>query len=206
MPRPVDIAKDQAILAAATELLFSEGPMACSMEAVARHAKVSKVTVYARYANRQALLDAVVQHCVRDLSTALDIAPASRLGVREALVGFGGRLVTFIQSDDYWRFVRALASLQGLTEMEAAAMYQQGPQSTLQRLAAWMRATHEAGLAHFSDPESEAEQLLGMWIGLDMVRAVYGLPPRRDAAAVRHHVAGVVDAFLQMHEPRPIMS
>lgn len=205
MPRPIDVAKDQAILAAATELLFSEGPMACSMDAVARRAKVSKVTVYARYANRQALLDAVVQHCVRDLSAALDIAPASRLGVREALVGFGERLLSFIQSEDYWRFVRALAGLQGLTETEAAAMYQQGPQSTLQRLAAWMQAAHAAGLAHFPNPDSEAEQLLGMWIGLDMVRAVYGLPPRRDAAAVRHHVACVVDAFLQIHEPRPIM-
>jgi TetR/AcrR family transcriptional repressor of mexJK operon len=175
------------------------------MEAVARHAKVSKVTVYARYANRQSLLDAVVQHCARDLSAALDMAPASRLGVREALVGFGERLLGFIHSEDCWRLVRALASQQGLTEAEAAAMYQQGPQSTLQRLAAWMRVIHEAGLAHFPHPDSEAEQLLGMWIGFDMVRVVYGLPPHREADAVRRHVQCVVDAFLQIHEPRPIM-
>lgn len=200
MPRPIDAAKDQAILAAATELLFSEGPMACSMDAVARHAKVSKVTVYARYANRQALLDAVVQQCVSELSVELDMAPSSRVGIREALVGFGNRLVNFNHSEAYWRFVRAIASLQGLSEMEAAAIYRQGPESTLLRLAAWMQAADAAGLAHFPDPECASEQLLGMWIGLDVVRAVYGLPPRRDEQAVRRHVAGVVDAFLQIHE------
>jgi TetR/AcrR family transcriptional repressor of mexJK operon len=205
VPRPIDAAKDQAILVAATELLFSEGPMACSMDAVARRARVSKVTVYARYANRQALLDAVVQQCVRELSVELDRAPSSRLGVREALVGFGDRLLCFIQSDAYWRLIRAMASLQGLTEAEAAAIYQQGPQSTLLRLAAWMQAADAAGLGYFPAPERDAEQLLGMWIGLDVVRALYGLPPRRDAQAVRHHVACVVDAFLLIHEPRPTM-
>jgi TetR/AcrR family transcriptional repressor of mexJK operon len=205
VPRPVDASKHQAILQAATELLFSEGPQACSMDAVARRAGVSKVTGYARFANRQVLLDAVVQQCVRDLSTELDVTPASRVGVREALIGFGERVVAFIQSEDYWRFVRAIAGLQGLSSEEAALIYQKGPQFALMRLAAWMQAADAAGLAHFPAPERSAEHLLGMWVGLDIVRALYGLPPQRDTEGTRRHVAEVVDLFMQIHESRPIM-
>lgn len=205
MPRPVDPAKDQAILEAATELLFTEGPQGCSMEAVARRAGVSRVTVYARYANRQALLNAVVQACVRDLSVGLDVTPVDALGVRGALVEFGQRLLAFVHSDAYWRFVRAIAGLQGLSEQEAALLFQQGPRFTLDRLAAWMAAAERAGLARFPFPERDAEHLLGMWIGLDIVRALYGLPPQRDAEATRRHVVEAVDLFLQMHDARPII-
>lgn len=205
MPRPVDPAKDQAILMAATDLLFTEGPQGCSMEAVARRAGVSRVTVYARYPNRQALLNAVVQACVRDLSVGLDVTPADALGVRGALVEFGQRLVAFVHSDAYWRFVRAIAGLQGLSAHEAALLFQQGPRYALERLASWMAATTAAGLAQFPWPERDAEHLLGMWLGLDIVRALYGLPPQRDAEASRRHVAEAVDLFLQMHPVRPII-
>ena len=51
--RPLDHNKDKAIFAAAHELLFSKGPAAFSVEAVARLAKVSKVTIYSRYTNRE---------------------------------------------------------------------------------------------------------------------------------------------------------
>lgn len=205
MPRPIDAAKDQAILVAATELLFAEGPQGCSMEAVARRAGVSRVTVYARYANRQALLHAVVRSCVHDLSSGLDVTPADAVGVRGALIEFGLRLIGFVHSDAYWRFVRAIAGLQGLSEQEAALIFQQGPQFALERLAGWMAAAHGAGLARFDCPQLDAEHLLGMWIGLDIVRALYGLPPQRDAEGTRRHVVEAVDRFLLMHETRPMI-
>lgn len=205
MPRPVDLAKDQAILEAATELLLTEGPQGCSMEAVARRAGVSRATVYTRYANRQAMLDAVVQACVRDLSGGLDVIPADALGVRGALVELGQRLLAFVHSDAYRRFVRAIAGLQGLSEQDAALLFEQGPRFTVDRLASWMAAADRSGLARFPHPERDAEHLLGMWIGLDIVRAIYGLPPQRDAEATRRHVVEAVDLFLQMHDVRPII-
>lgn len=203
VPRPIDASKDQAILQAATELLFEEGPQGCSMEAVARRAGVSRVTVYARYPHRQALLDVVVQTCVRELSAGLDVPPADALGVRGALVEFGQRLLDFVQGDDYWRLVRAICAMQGLTRDEAAAIFQQGPQFALDRLAGWMEGATRQGLARFDDSPRDAEHLMGMWVGLDIVRAVYGLPPPRDAQATRRHVEAVVDRFLRMHGVGP---
>lgn len=205
MARPVDAGKDQAILKAAEEILFSEGPQCCSMDAVAKRAGVSRATVYARHANRQALLNAVLRTCVQGLSGVLDMAPADQRGVRDALIEFGVRLARFVQSDAYRRFTRAIAGLDCSTEADAALLFQQGPRYALERLASWMAATTAAGLAQFPNPERDAEHLLGMWLGLDIMRAVYGMPPKRGPQELLMHVTEAVDLFLQMHPVRPII-
>jgi AcrR family transcriptional regulator len=61
-----------AILDAATELLEERAQV--SISAVAKHAGVSRVTVYAHFPTWQALLEAAVQRAVRQSMTALQAA------------------------------------------------------------------------------------------------------------------------------------
>jgi AcrR family transcriptional regulator len=49
----------QRLIAAATALLRNHGPEACSLEAVAKAAGVTRLTVYKRFGSRVALLEAV---------------------------------------------------------------------------------------------------------------------------------------------------
>ena len=197
--RPVDHSKDQAIFAAARMLLFRHGPGGISVEAVARLAEVSKVTVYRRYANREALIDAVISQQADHMAASLSIAPDSQSNAQAALTAFGTRLLTFLLSEEHLNFMRAL---RGATEFPADAMrkiYRSGPQTTLDKLTDWMRRAHQAGLANFSQPEKSAELLLGMLMGLDLVRALYGEPSQRDSQNIAQHVDWVVAAFLQLH-------
>jgi len=75
-----------------------------------------------------------------------------------------------------------------------------GPQATLNKLTVWMEQTHQAGLAGFSRPGSSAELLLGMLMGIDLVRVMYGVPCRHDNPSLEDHVRRIVDAFLKLHQ------
>ncbi|GGM27766.1 TetR/AcrR family transcriptional regulator [Promicromonospora citrea] len=59
--RPRSDAADTAILAAARELLATDGVAGAGMEQVARRAGVSKVTVYRRWSSKEALLAAAFE-------------------------------------------------------------------------------------------------------------------------------------------------
>lgn len=198
--RPLDHNKDKDIFAAAHELLFSKGPAGFSVEAVARMAKVSRVTIYSRYTNREALIDAVIRQQANCMVESLSIEPASRLSIRDALTDFGVSLVSFLLSQEYQNFMRALSSSPDLSVDVMQNIYRSGPQCTLNKLADWMNNAQQRGLLKLTEPERSAELLLGMLMGLDMVRLMYGEPCQRDMQSIEHHVNWVVDAFLRMYE------
>ena len=58
--RPRDPEVDSAVLASAREVFLERGVEATSIEAVARRAGVSRLTVYRRYRNKQELLVAML--------------------------------------------------------------------------------------------------------------------------------------------------
>ena len=58
--RPLDAAKHERIVAAATQAFLELGFNATSMDLVARRAKVSKVTVYTHFKNKKSLFGAII--------------------------------------------------------------------------------------------------------------------------------------------------
>lgn len=198
--RPLDHNKDKDIFAAAHELLFSKGPAGFSVEAVARLAKVSKVTIYSRYTNREALIDAVIRQQANRMAESLSIEPANRVSIHGALTDFGVNLLVFLMSQEYQNFMRALSSNPELPGDVVQNIYRNGPQCTMNKLADWMGNAQQRGLLKLTEPERSAELLLGMLMGLDIVRLMYGEPCQRDIQSIEHHVNWVVDAFLTMYE------
>ncbi len=96
----MDHAKEVAILDAARELMFTKGPAKLSMEAVARKAGVSKVTLYNRFSNKNVLIEALIRRQSNELIKHLGITPEARISPRQALYKFGQRLLSFILSQD----------------------------------------------------------------------------------------------------------
>ncbi|WP_162301325.1 TetR/AcrR family transcriptional regulator [Nitrincola tibetensis] len=197
--RPVDPSKDLAIICAARRLLFSEGASAVSIEAVAKLAGVSKVTVYARYSNKDELLKAITETETAQLITGLNISPQKQSDVKEALITFGTHLLSFLISNECLHFMRMLGN-PGCFPTEAVdQLYATGPQSTHTKLVQWMKDAHQAGLVQIPQPEKSAEMLLGMLFGIDIVRAMYGQPCIRHVDSIPEHVEWVVNQFLRIH-------
>lgn len=193
--RPVDHRKDEAILNAVRSLLFTKKPKSFSIETVARRAQVSKMTIYSRYPTREALIEAAVKKQAKSLVSSIKISPNSPQDIKNALTHFGIDLLSFILSEDYLGFMRALSGTPGISPETLIKIYQSGPLATLNKLASWLKLAQENGLGDFAHPEESAEMLIGMLIGLDMVRAMYGEPCKNGGEKIESHVEKVVSFF-----------
>lgn len=197
--RPTDPAKDRDILAAGRRLLFGVGPEAVTMEAVAREAGVAKPTLYRRYANRDELIASVAEAEAERMAGRFLVIPGSIDDLRSALVDFASTLTGFLLSDEHLRFIQALGASEGMAQSTRDSIYRHGPLGTRDRLADWLASARKQGLLACADPRYAAEQLLGMLMGLDLVRTLYRVPLVRDASATQARVTRLVDDFLALH-------
>lgn len=195
--RPPDARKDEQILCAARSLLLQGGPAALTMDAVARASGVSKATLYRRWPHREALLEALIDREATQLVATLS-GPALRCGqLRLALTRFLNQLLVFVTQPPYQAYLRALATLPQRPE-DLQFIWRLGPQQVIDALAALLRRHAEIHQVYGSKVERDAEVLLGMAIGLEWVRILYGQPPQWGSErARRRHVRYVVDWFLR---------
>jgi TetR/AcrR family transcriptional regulator, mexJK operon transcriptional repressor len=180
--RPRDLLKREAILDAATGLFYERGIAATTMEAVAERAGVSKMTVYSRFPDKPALLEAAFERNINsvqlpELADRADL-PASI----EALIAFGERLVGFLTRPEILKGGRLMAVSARDHPALAAAFYAAGPATMLARVANFLRSLNARGLLSIDDPELSAEQMIAAWLGMNQLKLNLGVagPPSPD--------------------------
>jgi hypothetical protein len=77
-------------------------------------------------------------------------------------------------------------------------MYAAGAGETTRGLAAWLRSAMAAGRLRREDPQFAAEVLIGMLVGHDRIKRLYGVEPYRTAGQARR-TARLVDCFLRAY-------
>lgn len=199
--RPVDHAKEVIILDAARELMFTKGPAKLSMEAVARKAGVSKVTLYNRFSDKSVLIEAVIRRQSNELIKHLTLTPDVRIPPHQALCEFGQRLLNFILSRDNLNFLRLLGSVPDVNRELLQGIYDCGVQASQLALSQWLSAEHDAGHLNCPDVDFAAEMFLSMIVGHDILRALHQLQPRQPNGEITTHVDKVVKACLHMWAP-----
>lgn len=197
--RPVDPRKAERILEAARQLVFSEGLQAVTMERVAQEAGVSKVTLYARFSNRNELLSALVANEVNVIHQALGPTASTRESLQAGLMAFVQAMKSIIHGEDYRQLVLMMGSIPQ-SNQDLCAVYRNGPEKTHQVLADYLAHAARQGLIECPQPLESAETLMGMICGLDILRLTY----RADVVTpspeqIRLFAARIVRAFLAMH-------
>jgi len=199
--RPVDPTKDRDILAAGRKILFGQGPQGVSMEAVARAAGVAKPTLYRRFANRDRLVEAIVESEAERMAGRFRLAPGNAGDLRGSLQAFGIDLARFLISDEHVGFIHALGASTGMPQALRETIFRHGPLNTRNRLAAWLEKAHQSGLLACPRPEFSAERFLGMLMGLDLVRTLYHVADESSGEDLSARVRSIVDDFLRLHHP-----
>jgi TetR/AcrR family transcriptional repressor of mexJK operon len=204
--RPRDPAKLEAILDAAYDLFLDRGIAATTMDLVAERAGVSKMTVYANFQDKPALLAAVFDRRIKtmrlpDLSVGLNL----NLSL-ERLTEFGELTVSLLTRPEVVRETRLMAA-EGAADQPrlAAVFYTAGRGELLKRAAAFLKGLAERGVLAIDDPELAAEQLIGAWIGMTELRQSLGVagPPSSNAIAkrVRYAIDTLVRAWSTGADP-----
>ncbi len=189
--RPVDRSKYTAIMKTAREILFEDGPMAVTMERVAAYAQVSKGTIYSYFANRKHLLKAVIEAESALITKTIDDDPETLNELADMLTGFVENLLAYLVSKEHLRLMQVI----GLSAIEKdnfnTQVYMNGPQIIHSTLKTYLSLATKAGLICCEEPLQSAELLLGMVMGLDLVRAIYGIPLSQQKSA-----HSIVNSFL----------
>jgi TetR/AcrR family transcriptional regulator, mexJK operon transcriptional repressor len=196
--RPRDVAKLEAILDAANALFLERGIAATTMDAVAERASVSKMTVYANFRDKPALLAAVLDHRIKSLYVFDELSVGSDLDSSvERLVKLGEAAVSAITQPQVIRMTRLMGESAAEHPRLAATFYAAGRGELLKRIAACLKALTKRGLVSIKNPDLAAEQLVASWLGMSVLRQILGVagPPAADEVAERVRYA--VDAMIR---------
>ncbi len=203
MPRlagQIDVAKNEAILNAAVEVLTSRGLQA-SMHEIARRAGVSKQTIYNHYGSKAELVRAIATRRVGELTAPLD-APEATGHAEAALTAYARGLLMAYHRPGGMGLLR-LAVMSACEQPDIAqVVYEAGALANRARLAEFIRREVAAGRLDECDPEQAAECFAGMVSGQRQLGALLGRPSADTEAGIDARAREVAARFIRAYAPR----
>jgi TetR/AcrR family transcriptional repressor of mexJK operon len=186
--------KRSAILAAGARLFMGVGYATVSMDAVAKEAGVSKATVYAHFASKEALFGAIVgERCATISAQAEEIA--SHAATADGALREMGRLwMRFLLQPESVAIHRTVIAECARFPDLARAFYEAGPGSGHAWLTRRIQEEQRQGrLRPDANPVVAADHMMGLLRGEMYLRTVLGGPVPSDAA-----IGAVVDQAVEV--------
>jgi AcrR family transcriptional regulator len=176
MPRAagqIDMAKNEAILDAALEVLAERG-VSASLEEIARRANVSKQTIYNHYGCKTELVRALAERRAHEITAAL-VAPDAAENPAEALAGFARVLLGAVyRTNSASLFRTAIIHAHDMPDI-AIALWEAGPKASHTRLAEFLALETRAGRLFCPNPQEAAEFFGGMVAGAQRTASLLGV-------------------------------
>jgi TetR/AcrR family transcriptional regulator, mexJK operon transcriptional repressor len=197
--RPFDENKRAIIVEAARAAFFDHGYSATSIEEIARRAGVSKVTVYNRFGDKQALFVASVERECAEMEASLGLDLDWPDTLRAQLIRYGEAMLAFLNRPKLVRFDNMLSGEMERHPELGQLFLNAGPRRMMQGLVSVIKGGAMKGEIRVADPQMAAELIGGMFKGFaDLERRYHGHPP---ATGISRWVEYAVDSFLAAHQP-----
>lgn len=201
--RPKDAAKHAAIIAAA-KTLFSVQPFeAVTMEAVAAHAAVSKMTVYSHFRDKETLFEAIVAATSTQMISALSGPEPRSRDLCERLAAVGLAFLGVILGPELCRMAHTLPGTLRGNEALAVRFYAAGPGRVRAALAAIIVAAAERGELVVDDADRAADDLVSLWEGGLPAKIASGLAEPASAAEIELRALRGTEVFLRAYQYAP---
>lgn len=192
--RQPDLAKREAILAAAQALFLERGYEGVGIEAIAAKAGVSKVTVYGHFGDKTALFTAAVESECEKIRGAL-LFDDGQAPLKERLATFGHSMIAFLSRPEMVRFEQRIAAETSKHPELGICFLEAGPHRMLKALAGFLERARARGELGALDPMIAAEQFAAMVKGLSDMDRRFGRPI--DRAATNRRIDAAVALFLK---------
>jgi TetR/AcrR family transcriptional repressor of mexJK operon len=200
--RPKDLGKREAILDAAKQLFASNGFDGTSMDAIARAAEVSKLTVYSHFGDKDALFKAAVEaKCEQQMPATMFVVP-SGTPIRDALLAIARAFHGLVHSPESLSLHRMMIANAGQDEHLVELFFEAGPRKTLTDFERFLRQAIAAKQLEIPDPSRAAQHFFCLLKGIGHLKQLCGCAkpvPRKEIAA---HIESVVDMFLRAYGRR----
>ena len=184
------------IVDAASELFFTLGYGATSIEAVAQRARISKRTFYHRFDNKAELFSAVVHRTVERLRPPADVPLLHGATLPEILHGLAKLILQAALSPPAIALHRLIvAESSRFPDLAAVVARQSASEEAIRIIAGVLEREANAGSLTLDNPTFAAQQFLHMVIALPQRRAM-GLGVPMTSAEVDAWTHDVVNLFL----------
>lgn len=199
--RPKDSVKRKDIVVAATKLFMENGYELTSMEAVAREAGVSKLTIYSHFADKMELFRAIVQYRCDKVGMPDSFAEEAALTAEEAFLTIARRALSIIYRADSLRLMRVIQA-EVLHHPEIVRTYYEiGPRRVKTAFTGLLEEFNHQGKLVIPDPTRAAEQFFSLLKGEPLQRTVLMLSPVPNAEQIETHIQATVKFFLAAYRP-----
>jgi len=201
--RPKDLEKRAAILDAAKRLFLERSYEGTSMDAIASHAGVSKLTVYSHFTDKETLFAAAIQSkCQEQLPTSVFDERIGRGEIRERLLAIAHRFHALVSSAEAIELFRVMTAQAQTNPAMAQRFYEAGPRRTLDEFERMLRAAEQTGELDLPDPARAAGHFLCLIKGEVHQRRLIGCCAEVSDAECEAHLRSVVDLFMRAYAPR----
>jgi TetR/AcrR family transcriptional repressor of mexJK operon len=202
-PSPALSPRDEEILRAAYDAFTELGFHGATMLDVARRARASKATLYARFASKEALFAALVEWGTRQGTEALDaIANDQSLDPVTALQRYATQLLTLMLQPDRLALYR-IALGEGERSPEAGRILSSFTRDHGFRLGHRLaRRLVQAGLIEIDDPEEYGHSFMGLLQGELFGRALLGTIPPPGSQDIEKHARRAMTRLVRAFAPQ----
>ena len=167
------------IMEAARHVFLERGYEGASMDAIAATADVSKATIYAHFADKQALFTEMVGDYCREQQSILAQIEARHPSVEEGLRRMGRAMLYFLAAPGALRFGRMILGESARFPELGKAFVEAGFLALQQDIAGFLARAAERGELDLADPDLAAELFVSMIRGPVQFRSLRagGSPP-----------------------------
>ena len=189
---------NRLILEAAAERFVTDGYEGATMDAIAAAARVSKETLYARFAQKESLLRAVVEDRAAAWSAAAikqDWRPGPRDTLEQRLKHFMTVAMTWAVADEVRAFDRVLA---GAPVHVARVLYELRYNYMVDLLAKEIEQFTRSDSKGAANPRQVAFDLMALATGWFHMQSMVGVVSKRKAIDYGHHAVELIMAARAM--------
>ena len=197
--RPANDALGQTILDAACDLFLELGFQATTMDKVARRAKISKLSIYRHFENKEALFSAAIAaRCHQFAPQALFEGVEG--SAEDQLMAVGSSLLRTLLSPDV-RAVEAMIMADKTNQKSLSKLqFEAGPAHVLARIEALLSQLHAKAVPNVPDPLLSARVFSALFKGSDLLTiARFDETRAEDDNEIESYCRSAVDMFIAAH-------
>ncbi|TGN88695.1 TetR/AcrR family transcriptional regulator [Bradyrhizobium yuanmingense] len=201
--RPANEALGQTIVDAARELFLELGFQATTLDQVARRAKISKLSIYRHFENKEALFGAAIAAGCQLLFAPQALHEDDDGSVEDQLIAVGSLLLRTLLRPDV-RSVEAMVMADKTNQTSLSKLhFEAGPAHVIGQIEALLRQLHAKALLNVPDPHRSARLFAALFKGSDLVMiARFDQARAEDDNEIESYCRAAVAMFIAAHGGR----
>ncbi|MGQ8706581.1 TetR/AcrR family transcriptional regulator [Serratia sp. TSA_198.1] len=198
--RPVNEALGQTIVEAASELFVELGFQATTLDKVAQRAKISKLSIYRHFENKEALFSAAIVAGCRQLFAPQALLEGVDGSVEDQLMAVGTLLLRTLLRPDV-SSVEAMVMADKTNQKSLSKLhYEAGPAHVIAQIEALLRQLHAKVLLNVPDPLQSARLFAALFKGSDLlIIARFDEARAEDDNEIESYCRSAVAMFIAAH-------